>query len=775
MDRETCSTPLTVHGTVSPKSPSRSLTASPVDDKTSVLTPVDRGSPEPNCAICLGKLQNKSFTNSCLHQYCFTCLLEWSKVKPECPLCKQGFQSIIHNVRSIEDYDQYDLLPNEASDAATAAAATAVAATAAVTAAYHWTLHDLPRFRYRTTMTGNNSRYRIEEVNPVVLQPLPPARRPQRAPWTRSRRQIATAEFRRSVYERNLWVMPLHDITGRYRECSPDFYRNNPAQLHRLLPWLSRELSVLIENQARLALVLDCILNMLQYHSINSSSIRNYLRNNINSRHVDHFIHELWTFARSPYDMIGFDETAEYGSYEAHTIELPPSPHSIRDDDSDVVVISSDDSVDSSPETVGNEEDNDIDIEGIGEASHLSSISSHSGRHGNSSRHTSQRLQAGESSQDHVHVANVRTQTSDILSSSDSEDCVIVGYVKPLHERTPEIVDLDTDEDVIEERDPSRETTATTSTNKINDNDSAKLHGLDRWSPVASTSGSQREVPDSTAGCSNNIPNSVKTTRAHQHKEKKVRSSRSRVKVNKKPARVESTHSSSSSPFSPVGLSHSKQRIYSSSDSLSSSPVRRRKSKGKRLKKLPYSSDSSTGSSRKCHKPRVSNLGKLSYSSDSLSRSPVRHYPDKEREDSRYTNNSGRSSIDDYSYPLASRISVYSSIYSSDDESIFANEYKPKLRSIVIPKQTSTSNSKSVSYPSTSSTTSSSSVRQRQASVNLWKLSSRDSKSKHKPRRHERKKRRRKERYSSSSSSEDFVVRHTKRKSEKAIIYSDTD
>lgn len=33
------------------------------------------------------------------------------QVKPECPLCKQSFKSIIHNVRSNEDYDQYHLHP----------------------------------------------------------------------------------------------------------------------------------------------------------------------------------------------------------------------------------------------------------------------------------------------------------------------------------------------------------------------------------------------------------------------------------------------------------------------------------------------------------------------------------------------------------------------------------------------------------------------------------------------------------------------------------------
>ena len=101
-------------------------------------TPPRVASPEPNCAICLGALENKSFTNSCMHQFCFVCLLEWSKVsliitshipdpclftvkikyscfialqvKAECPLCKNTFKSIIHNVRSMEDYDQYEVL-----------------------------------------------------------------------------------------------------------------------------------------------------------------------------------------------------------------------------------------------------------------------------------------------------------------------------------------------------------------------------------------------------------------------------------------------------------------------------------------------------------------------------------------------------------------------------------------------------------------------------------------------------------------------------------------
>ena len=41
-------------------------------------------SPEPGCAICLGQIENMSYTDSCFHKFCFTCLLEWSKVSSVC-------------------------------------------------------------------------------------------------------------------------------------------------------------------------------------------------------------------------------------------------------------------------------------------------------------------------------------------------------------------------------------------------------------------------------------------------------------------------------------------------------------------------------------------------------------------------------------------------------------------------------------------------------------------------------------------------------------------
>lgn len=49
--------------------------------ETEVESPGRPSSPDCNCSICLGAVMNKAFTNSCVHQFCFTCLKKWSEVK----------------------------------------------------------------------------------------------------------------------------------------------------------------------------------------------------------------------------------------------------------------------------------------------------------------------------------------------------------------------------------------------------------------------------------------------------------------------------------------------------------------------------------------------------------------------------------------------------------------------------------------------------------------------------------------------------------------------
>lgn len=67
----------------------------------------------------------------------------------------------------------------------------------------------------------------------VIPPGIPPYREELRN--RAERRRVASTDFRRSIYDRGQYVVPesVADVTGRFRECSPNWYRGNPAQTHR--------------------------------------------------------------------------------------------------------------------------------------------------------------------------------------------------------------------------------------------------------------------------------------------------------------------------------------------------------------------------------------------------------------------------------------------------------------------------------------------------------------------------------------------------------------
>ena len=64
-------------------------------DSSLALVSVRSPTPE-KCAVCLNNKQNDIIAriDSCSHTFCFSCILEWSKVRAICPLCKQAFNVI---------------------------------------------------------------------------------------------------------------------------------------------------------------------------------------------------------------------------------------------------------------------------------------------------------------------------------------------------------------------------------------------------------------------------------------------------------------------------------------------------------------------------------------------------------------------------------------------------------------------------------------------------------------------------------------------------------
>ena len=254
-----------------------------------------------------------------------------------------------------------------------------------------------------------------------------PARASARSLWTR-RRGAATSEFRRDIYRRNLYVDPesISDITGRYRDCSPAWYRTNPAQTHRLVPWLNRELNALLEgSEHQSAYVTTKILQLIERFDIGSPEFHEKLLPYLSNR-TDHFQHEFYHFARSVYDMIGYDRNATYTENNQLATELVSSENS---DGDDVQVVEEVRAPTTSSEGIPS-------ILDMGPST-SSGISSSAGG-------SLQRLVIPSSDSSSDSDANDAKRRG---SEGNNDDIEVVGFVKPRHERTPVIINLSSEDE----------------------------------------------------------------------------------------------------------------------------------------------------------------------------------------------------------------------------------------------------------------------------------------------------------------------------------------
>lgn len=172
--------------------------------------------------------------------------------------------------------------------------------------------------------------------------------------YSQSTRQ--TVAFRKYIYLNGLFVRsPLtgqnHD-TATIRECSPAWYASNPACLHRLVPFLARELLALLWNDERtIEYLIQEILTSIQLHEIRSNTLTRKL-NGYLGRYAKHFIHEFATYAACPYDLPGFDRHAHYWNTRSSTSMPVPLEISVNDDDDDETPIVLDETTDLAMDTV---------------------------------------------------------------------------------------------------------------------------------------------------------------------------------------------------------------------------------------------------------------------------------------------------------------------------------------------------------------------------------------------------------------------------------------
>lgn len=74
------------------------------DDESDLLKRKSSINPDSRCAICLTLMEDATVLSGCFHTFCYFCIKEWLKMKPECPLCKR-----------VPDYfkHKFNLLPGQ--------------------------------------------------------------------------------------------------------------------------------------------------------------------------------------------------------------------------------------------------------------------------------------------------------------------------------------------------------------------------------------------------------------------------------------------------------------------------------------------------------------------------------------------------------------------------------------------------------------------------------------------------------------------------------------
>ncbi|KAH8371477.1 hypothetical protein KR093_007580 [Drosophila rubida] len=134
-----------------------------------------------------------------------------------------------------------------------------------------------------------------------------------------SRQMVAWRSF---VYGHNLYSIVGNDSIV-FRDCSPDALRRYPSALHRIMDFANRDLSVLFSTgKKELVEVFDTAQSLLQVIDIRSDEFLYEVMNHLGPA-ADQFVHELRSFACSPYDsLISYDCNMKYRARKLTEFEV---------------------------------------------------------------------------------------------------------------------------------------------------------------------------------------------------------------------------------------------------------------------------------------------------------------------------------------------------------------------------------------------------------------------------------------------------------------------
>ncbi|XP_069861954.1 E3 ubiquitin-protein ligase Topors-like [Dipodomys merriami] len=124
-------------------------------------------------------------------------------------------------------------------------------------------------------------------------------------------RDQVVMKFRRALYYSGIWVKHVQGCKLD-KQLTANYFKTNPGCLHRLVPWLKRELTAVYGNYGyTVKNILDAVLHHMTEYDLDSDSFIHLLEPYL-LQHTHHFLHEFITFVRSPYNIETYDQRAIY-------------------------------------------------------------------------------------------------------------------------------------------------------------------------------------------------------------------------------------------------------------------------------------------------------------------------------------------------------------------------------------------------------------------------------------------------------------------------------
>lgn len=263
-------------------------------------------------------------------------------------------------------------------------------------------------------------------------------------------RERETVAFRRGLYRCGIRVRGVAGVHGNegQRDITADSFRRNPAHLNRLRPWLRRELTVLYGSHTSLVdIVQRIIMARLARHGLeNTPNIEEELRPFLLAR-TEHFLHELISFARSSLSLENYDLQAVYEPPDA-AVELDGMSSS--SDGSSVIAISEGEDEERGAGG-GSEERLGREVGAQDDPIQTASVLSLSGWDDETPGPS---YSTAEPSSSFSPALPEAANQDGGERQGEEDECLIVGYKKPIAERTPELVQLssDTEEEEVEKK-----------------------------------------------------------------------------------------------------------------------------------------------------------------------------------------------------------------------------------------------------------------------------------------------------------------------------------